>query len=50
VLAQVAALIDGANEVARAATDAVAADVADQTGRVLDAARLEIAALRARGC
>jgi hypothetical protein len=50
VLGQVQALIDGADEIARAATDAVAADVADATRRVLDAARLETAALRARGC
>jgi hypothetical protein len=50
VLAQVAVVVGAADEVARAATDAVAADVADQTGRLLDAARLEIAALRARGC
>jgi hypothetical protein len=50
VLGQVNALVTGATEVSRAATDAVAADVADQTRHVLDAARLEIAAVRARGC
>lgn len=50
VLGQVGVLVAAADEVARAATDAVAADVADQTGRLLDAARLEIAALRTRGC
>jgi hypothetical protein len=50
VLVQVAAIIDAADEVTRAANDAVAADVADQTRHVLDAARLEIAAIRGRGC
>ena len=43
---QVADLTAAADEVARAATDAVAADAAPQTARVVDAARLELAALR----
>lgn len=43
---QVGDLVAAADDVARAATDAVAADAAPQTARVIDAARLELAALR----
>lgn len=46
LLAQAEALVRAAEDVARAAADAVAADTAPLIARVVDAVRLELAALR----